>query len=110
MFRVIDVEESPLVPWGPPDEYGGPSEYVLPPTIRALPDAVVTIIESAGEGAAITGCACGTRVGYVLAERDDGSEEGYWGAYSVWGDGDGLYRLLCEECSGEEAAAVRREQ
>lgn len=98
MFRVIDVAVDPAEVRGPEQERS------LPSSVHALGEEVVTIIESTGEHD-MGSCGCGSRIGEVLDDSDDCHPFLHWGAYTIWSDGEGLYRVLCEECSEEQALA-----
>lgn len=93
MFRIITLDTDPFEQRDP---YKDPT---LPSSIHALGEDVTWIIEHVGDGGDISKCSCGARVGNVLEDSDDLNPHFRWGAYSIWSDGDGLLRLLCEECS-----------
>lgn len=103
MFRVIDLDESPLVAVPAPGDMGT-IDWKMPHAMLALPSAVLSLIENTGEGAEVTECSCGSRVGHVFDDSDDLTPRQRWGAYSIWGEGEGVYRVLCGECSQDQAS------
>ena len=98
MFRVIDLDTDPF------EQRGPDQDPQLPDSIHALGEEVTTIIEHAREEGDIPECSCGARVGDILDDSDDRNPHFRWGVYTIWSDGDGLYRVLCEDCSDEEVS------